>query len=746
MLYLPIQRFLQIRSLLVIVFLASFLAGECDAQIRETTLGTVRIVATPVAFTCMKQLSAGDPSGVSLLLWNPGSKDLYIARIDSTLESSTMEHRVLLRPFDDLLILDRQNGSAPELVFISKTDRTMSVVFNLAMDTLEVARTIPLPFAPTGWAVGDLNNDGNPDILLVDRNNPGLVPMLQKGAGNFIMGKLIAPELPAGSIALTHLNNDNLIDVVVYDWVKSELHLLYGVGRGRFLDQSTFRVEGDVTQIIPTKLDPLSNLDLVLVCEHAAEVQDWQGNGIGDFRLTKQTFFQDTLVSYSMGDLNGDQWVDFGYIGHSPLLQIVMNNGDDWSQERIQFACGEDPVSLMLHDFNNDGKADALVLDRSGKELRFYLNGAQDNTLRDSLEFAAAPSPEGVLIHKVGFGDMDDLAVVNSGGRSLSLYTGRPSGGLLGLTTFSLSISPQFISFHSLTDSSARFVITSSAGDSLLVLSLNFRDSSSSYAVIPSEGSVQLVQSGVNPSGQVEFLTFNTFAGGQNPDIHYYERLDPGTFIEQSFHLLKPDELLGATAEYVNADQYPDLVYIFHNADSGSVNLAVSYGDSLMAYSQRHSTIELPRADTVASYIWTGSFGRADTPDVLIYFGAPVNTLEQARGKGNGQFEEPVVLVPNVKLANRSMLQLVDADNDGWPDIVLNDANTAALGWLRGEPNGSFEPRQTLISLRANDYFAVGDLNGDGIGDVAVSRAKKGTIMIYNGAGMFSKERRAESK
>lgn len=321
---------------------------------------------------------------------------LHLQGSISTLTHVLWERHSVRIPFDDVLIADLNHDSKPDLVFLSIPEKTITVVVNLVPDTLDAITTIQLPFAPTGWRLGDINNDGNMDIVVFDRNNPGIVPLIGNGKGRFVIRKTIAPELPVGSLTLTHLNNDNLIDIVSYDWVKSELHLLYGIGRGRFLDQSTFLVRGEVSDIIATRVDPGSILDLVLVTKHPAEVQEWKGNGIGDFRLTKLGRLDDDPVASTLGDMNNDQWMDFGYVDKSASLQIVMNSGDEWSSDRIQFAAGKDPTSVLFKDFNRDGRTDALVLDRAGKSLLFFFNGEQDNTLRDSLEFATAPEPAGL--------------------------------------------------------------------------------------------------------------------------------------------------------------------------------------------------------------------------------------------------------------------------------------------------------------------------------------------------------------
>ena len=722
------------------------LAIECLPQSRETAFGVVHTITTPGALSHLRKIPGLDRSSIRLLLWNTAPPEVYVARVDSTfLRMSTVHHSVPFA-FDDILGADVNRDSRTDLLFLSKANQAISVVLDLSRNTLSAPRTILLPFVPSGWSLGDIDNNGKLDILVYDRNNPGIVPLMGDGKGGFVVGKTIAPDLPVGCLSVTHLNNDNLLDIVAYDWVKSELHLLYGVGRGRFLDQSVFPVNGEVFEILPAAIDPESVLDFLLIMRQPAEIQMWQGNGIGEFRLSKRASLGAFPVSYALGDVNNDGSQDVSILDSKSSLQVSINNGEEWLNEWIPFAAGTDPRQLIVTDLNGDGRMDAIVLDSIGQSLRFLFSSLQENVLEDSLEFATGIHPSGLVIRNAVRNAQNDLVAVNTKSRSLSVYAGRRSNTLMGQVSYALSIDPLFLTFHSSTDSSVRYIVNSRSPDSLVFFTLNVRDSSSSYAVIPSEGLSEVIQAGVTSGQESEFFTFNTIAGVDTPAIHYYQRLNPGTFIEQSFRLGKPNLLLGATACFMNDDRYPDLIYVYRNLDSANIDLVVSYGDSLQSYTQRNSSIDLSSIPMGRAYLWTSSFAHAAALDLLIYASEPGNTLYVAKGRGGGQFDGPVPVLRDVRLLNRSMLQIVDADNDGSLDIVLANAATRKLGWMRGRLDGSFEQWKPLVGMEEEQMFTIGDLNGDGIGDIALTMKARGIVKILNGAARFVKGRSRNEK
>jgi hypothetical protein len=87
----------------------------------------------------------------------------------------------------------------------------------------------------------------------------------------------------------------------------------------------------------------------------------------------------------------------------------------------------------------------------------------------------------------------------------------------------------------------------------------------------------------------------------------------------------------------------------------------------------------------------------------------------------------------NIRIGDREQLQLVDFDGDGMLDILVNDANSRSVGWLRGMAGATFDEFRALVSDAGIGRFAVGDVNGDGVPDLAVTLTDKGTMKLYDG-------------
>lgn len=225
-----------------------------------------------------------------------------------------------------------------------------------ALPVLTQSGTIADSSMPASVAVGDLNGDGKPDILVADvlgymriYFNSGTPQEPKFGKAELLPLFFSRPRKPTdGSIRfrgprvhLGDMTRTGKLDIWMGNYI-GEIFRIPNAGSGASPD---FRQPPDVTRLlIPTTTQPRRWGNVF-----APAIWDFDGDGRVDLLVGEG--------SYSANSIH-----------------ILLNQGSnaapkftDTSRHSLAFGMGREQLTPAVVDYDNDGKPDLLVTDRSGK-------------------------------------------------------------------------------------------------------------------------------------------------------------------------------------------------------------------------------------------------------------------------------------------------------------------------------------------------------------------------------------------
>ena len=235
-----------------------------------------------------------------------------------------------------------------------------------------------VPDSTSGVVSGDFNRDGKPDIAVLNgQGSPEVTIFLASTAGHYpstgtsyALGHVYPVDIRTADI-----NNDGNLDLVISFNSQPVLSILYGNGDGTFRAGPDFATTYNVA---PQGFDlgdfnNDGNVDLAFIECDSSNICDMRamlGNGKGGFTQSYKIQMTGAARSISARDMTGDGKLDLIMIRTTDVLLF----GGDGTGRFTTFTkftppkyCTDSTVcvdkldSLVVADFNNDGKLDFAV-------------------------------------------------------------------------------------------------------------------------------------------------------------------------------------------------------------------------------------------------------------------------------------------------------------------------------------------------------------------------------------------------
>jgi hypothetical protein len=603
-----------------------------------------------------------------------------------------------------------------------------------------VPSSFALSSSPTSAAVGDVNGDGRPDLVLTQKSSGSVTVMLGDGKGGFAAGVQYPAGALAGNVHLADLNRDGKLDLVVTDSASGAIDVLFGNGDGTFAKAVSYPALASPVALAVGNFSGNGKIDLAVA--GASGLAVLLNDGSGHFSAPASIALTAAPQSLTAADLRGAGHDDAILANADGSVTVLLNDGSSSLHVQPAFSAANGSLSgIVAGDFNGDGKPD-LALTAPGTNSVLVLIGHGDGTFAPGVSYAVGNAPASLLAADFRGSGILDLVSVNQAANTFSILVGNGDGTFRPSSDFAAGNGPVAAAvgdFNS--DGHADLAIANFTG-ATVSLPLGHGDGSfSAPRAYRADLDTRAIASGdLNGDGHPDLVAAN-YCGADpacagNGSATVFLANANGTYRAASTFALGSGPVALGLAD-LNGDRKLDLVAL--NRNDKTLAVMLGNGDGTFAAAQLFTLASSPRA------LFVGDLNGDGIPDLAIASDcgqsacAQPGSLDIWLGHAGGTFSEAAsyvagfspVSIAAADLRSTGHLDLVVANACG-DDASCKSAGTATL--FANDGTGKFIQSGEISIGSSPSSIAIANLFGSGL-DLAVAQRGSNQLAVFPASG-----------